>query len=465
MEKVKSMFYLIVLCVSYSRMKYFYKTLFFLFYFSSLNLTAQQSHFIYFQTENKQQFFIKFDDKLFNSESLGYIIVPRLKDSTYKFVIGLSPNNKEQQFNFKISGKDVGFLINDFGGKGLQLLNLETLNILNPADALEKNVSQVPQQKEKDAFSTMLANVVNDSSILQKDMAKDTVATTSDDLALKTASQNITPKDVVISTPANKEELEKKNTIPHDSSNLKKELSDSANLNKALANKTFSDKSNDEIKKDNSLKVSSNDDVVFSTITRTLRKNNKNDIEMIYVDEHGSTKDTIRILMPVEKNKNQTEEPKEITTTNAVATNTNVSPEPLLKVSPDQDKKELPKTLQEKEIIKEEKKQPVFIKFPMINSDCKNFATDDDFLKLRKKMVSENNDESMIQIAKKTFKTRCFTTEQIKNLSVLFLKDEGKYKFFDAAYPFVSDTDLYPELEKQLSDNYYITRFRAMIHK
>jgi len=101
----------------------------------------------------------------------------------------------------------------------------------------------------------------------------------------------------------------------------------------------------------------------------------------------------------------------------------------------------------------------------MINSDCKSFATESDFLKLRKKMVAEKNDEDMIKIAKKVFKTKCFTTEQIKNLSALFLKDEGRYIFFDAAYPFAVDSDLYYTLEKELSDNYYITRFRAMIHK
>lgn len=80
-------------------------------------------------------------------------------------------------------------------------------------------------------------------------------------------------------------------------------------------------------------------------------------------------------------------------------------------------------------------------------------------------MVAENSDEDMIKAARKIFKTKCFTTEQIKNLSLLFLKDESKYMFFDIAYPFVSDSDVYSTLEKQLSDAYYITRFRAMIHK
>ena len=37
--------------------------------------------------------------------------------------------------------------------------------------------------------------------------------------------------------------------------------------------------------------------------------------------------------------------------------------------------------------------------------------------------------------------------------------------FFDAAYPFTSDSDQYNSLKSQLSDEYYINRFKAMIHK
>ena len=79
-------------------------------------------------------------------------------------------------------------------------------------------------------------------------------------------------------------------------------------------------------------------------------------------------------------------------------------------------------------------------------------------------MAAEKNDEAMIKIAKKVFKTKCFTTDQVKNLSNLFLQDEGKYNFFDSAYPFVSDSAIYSTLENQLTDPYYITRFKAMIH-
>jgi hypothetical protein len=78
-------------------------------------------------------------------------------------------------------------------------------------------------------------------------------------------------------------------------------------------------------------------------------------------------------------------------------------------------------------------------------------------------MAAEENDDDMITIAKKIFKSKCFTTEQVKNLSVLFLKDKGRYDFFDAAYPFVADSNNFTSLENQLTDIYFINRFKVMI--
>ena len=69
----------------------------------------------------------------------------------------------------------------------------------------------------------------------------------------------------------------------------------------------------------------------------------------------------------------------------------------------------------------------------------------------------------MISVARKAFKSNCFSTEQIKNLSVLFLKEDGRYRFFDAAYPFVYDSQNFSSLQSQLTDEYLINRFKAMI--
>jgi hypothetical protein len=80
-------------------------------------------------------------------------------------------------------------------------------------------------------------------------------------------------------------------------------------------------------------------------------------------------------------------------------------------------------------------------------------------------MASEDNKEGMIKVANKYFRSRCFSTGQIKDLSYLFLTDEGKYMFFDAAYTHTSDSELFSTLESQLKDPYYKKRFEALIGK
>jgi Domain of unknown function (DUF4476) len=95
---------------------------------------------------------------------------------------------------------------------------------------------------------------------------------------------------------------------------------------------------------------------------------------------------------------------------------------------------------------------------------CKSIASDADFYKLRKKMADRKSDADMLDEAKKSFKAKCFTTGQVKNLGALFLGDGGKYNFFDAAYLHISDTDNFASLQSELKDEYFINRFKAMLH-
>lgn len=99
------------------------------------------------------------------------------------------------------------------------------------------------------------------------------------------------------------------------------------------------------------------------------------------------------------------------------------------------------------------------------NPACTNLASEADFLKLRKKMAGESEAERMLPLAKKAFKDKCYTTEQIRNLSVLFLTDEARYGFFDLAYPYVSDLQQFSSLQSQLTDAYYVSRFKAMLRQ
>ncbi len=99
------------------------------------------------------------------------------------------------------------------------------------------------------------------------------------------------------------------------------------------------------------------------------------------------------------------------------------------------------------------------------NINCTYQASGADFFTIRKKMASASSEEKMIEEARRAFKTRCYNTQQIKNLSVLFLSEEYRYRFFDAIYPVVYDKIQFKTLESELADTYYKNRFRAMLQE
>ena len=67
-------------------MKRFILTLFIIA--TAFALKAQQNHFVYIQTDNKQPFYIKMNSQLFSSSSTGYIVIPKLQNGSYSLNIG-----------------------------------------------------------------------------------------------------------------------------------------------------------------------------------------------------------------------------------------------------------------------------------------------------------------------------------------------------------------------------------------
>ncbi len=107
-------------------------------------------------------------------------------------------------------------------------------------------------------------------------------------------------------------------------------------------------------------------------------------------------------------------------------------------------------------LAKKRKDKPV-----VINSDCRNFASDEDVGKLRLKMQEMTTDESKISALKKVFRLKCFSSSQLRSLSELFTPEEAKYRFLETAYPFVSD-DRFRELSDLFTDPVYLGKFKTM---
>ena len=195
---------------------------------------------------------------------------------------------------------------------------------------------------------------------------------------------------------------------------------------------------------------------VSSPIKQLLNNADKTGRQMVYSDGL----DTIRLFIPGEVVAVEVPAP---------ATEVKIKNEEKVeekKVLKEAEKKEEPQVSPVTDTSSVLKTPGVQIEIPVaVSNNCGLLASHDDFLKLRKKMAAEKTEEAMISTARKLFKTRCFATEQIRNLIVLFLTDEGRYKFLDASYPYVHDVAKFGSLESTLSDNYYRNRFKALISR
>ena len=382
-------------------------------------LHAQQYYFAYVQTDNKQPFYIKVNNKLLSSSASGYVVIPKLSTGIYSLNIGFPKDQWPQQtIPLTVTNTDAGFLLKNFGEKGWGLYNLQTMQV---AMNNEKAVTTTPVTAgNDDVFTNTLSGAANTDLSVPKQLKVD---------------------PVVVQQPQ-----------------------------KAIV-----------IKEDT--KVVGN--VSSKSITKINSTTDNDGRSYTYVDRTGGLTDTINVFITATKTILPAEPVKQIVITEE-------KPKPVTKVVNIKDEKDdvketkstkfldidmstpaatstvtetAPKPIQPEPIVNVAKPTSVVKDKPVVsfNSDCKAMANDNDFLKIRKKMAAANSDDDMIDAAKKAFKTTCFSVEQIKNLSALFLNDAGKYNFFDAAYPRIFDSQNVATLQNLLTDQYYITRFKAMV--
>ena len=312
-------------------------------------------------------------------------------------------------YNFLIAipeGKTCFLWFKNFNEKGWGLFNLQTLNVLMAGSTGQVKTETV--QNKTDAFSNMLADVVNDPTIKQVSVVK------------------AEPKVVI---PVTEE-------IP-------------AAINKEPQQ--------------------SEDMAVISKLSENISDTGT---QIIYLDKKGMTIDTIAIYLPKEVPQIVTEVVKAGVDTVSVTQPERTVPQTKfldIEIKNSNDSSANVKKEETKDsvvsIVPEavNKKENIADVIVISNLKCQNVANKSDFEKLRRKMNSAHNMDDMIAVSKKYFKAKCYTTKQIRGLSDLFLSDEDKYKFFDAAYPYVSDNDKFSSLESLLTDQYYIKRFKAMI--
>ncbi len=397
--------------------------------FVVFNASSQKIYFVYLQSEEGQPFYVKMNDRIMSSTGSGYLILSRLRDSSYSFNVGF-PENKwpEQRFSVGVNRKDHGYVLKNFGEKGWGLFDLQTMGVQMASIEPVKPVSAVvTEKKEVTAFTELLSKAADDSTLKEKPIVEKVEEAKIESNAEQ--KDSIVQKEPVMINEDPKTEIKE------------------PPVTKIEGIAETKDSSNQKI--ENPVVKEPEAPYKPSTVIKKSESSTTEGFGLVFIDDYGNgVKDTIRILIP------NTRKPEVKDTIKAVIP----EEKKFLDISTDTSKTITP-------VI--EVKKPVVIETPVtkspLNNNCKEIATDDDFFKLRRKMAAETTDDAMVSEAKKYFKTKCFTVAQVKNLSSMFLNEAGKYQFFDASYPIVSDPANFASLQSELKEEYYINRFKAML--
>jgi len=538
-------------------------------------LNAQKIYFVYLQTENNAPFFVRIDDKLYSSSPSGYLILPRLKDSTYHFRLGFPGKDVDLDFSTTINKKDHGYLVKNFGEKGWGLFDLQSLSIQISTTKV-KGTAEINKNGDTqvDAFTELLSKAADDPSLRQnvvlvKEEEKKPVpvATIEKEEKKPEITEAVVKegKKPETNTQADVKQSEKK-PEGFDKANQKVGITTAAVTDQKKSEPNGVDNKSDEKKvvgvasanekqNDSATQIAEtvNKEEVYkkSVVTRISGTDTREGFESVFVDEQNGNKDTIRVLIPTEnkqaiaKNeplsdstkdtkflqldpdtrqmnrpdaetksdhpgkwwkfgnvfgKKEKDSAKTASTTKSQATEKKEAPkkwnpfakkkDTLTTKTPSQTKTQpAPKSEEPKKWNPfAKKKDTLTTKTPSQtktqpatkseepkkwNPFAKNKAAEEtkkcepaaheDFLKLRRRMAERTNDDGMLEEARKYFKEKCFTTEQIKNLSSMFLSNAGKYNFFEVAHKGVTDKENFSSLQAELNDEYYVSRFKTLV--
>lgn len=479
-----------------------------LFFFCLLLLAykvpmAQKQHFIYLETENQNPFYVRMGDNVFSSLGSGYLILSNLIEDRYTLFVGFpSLNASETKFTLNIGSNDKGYLIRSTS-TGITLVDIQSSGLIKPVQELSN--SSVTYQAQTDAFTTLLSKASGDSSLMfvpifakEEKKNEDVVTKKEKDEVTDIAKVELKENDEINkkedikkgneeNTQAGAEDL-KKEIIAVNSDNNEIKKPDTLVLAKqeketSLVDTTVTNSSGtfvsaskqlveqpDTQQEANALqkeKGSSNESLdtdtvtslptapfVRSQVTKYSESSTSEGFGLVFFDVQSEQTDTIRLIIP-----NQKIVFTEVKTEKVAATpesgNDSVKKEENKVEVPVENKSE---TAREKSTDSKSGSAVTALK-----SQCADQASENDFFKLRRDMAARETDEGMVEESKKYFRNKCFTTEQIRYLSALFLTSAGKYQFFDAAYLHVSDQEEFKLLGREIKDEYYLRRFKALI--
>lgn len=140
-----------------------------LFFVSCTTALAQKGYFLFIQSEGRQPFYVRLGDRTFSSTVGGHVIIPELRDSSYRVTVGFPRNQfPEQQYSVMFNQSDLALDLKKAAGEnGWKLFNTQTSEWLPARQDFTGTQEQVWGERKKDnGFAALMAAVVNDSSVL-----------------------------------------------------------------------------------------------------------------------------------------------------------------------------------------------------------------------------------------------------------------------------------------------------------
>ncbi|ANI90478.1 hypothetical protein A9P82_14995 [Arachidicoccus ginsenosidimutans] len=445
---------------------------------------VNSNHFIYIQAKSKQPFYVILNSKVYSSSTIGYLIIPKLKNGSYNLRIGFPKQSApEQNFTCVVNNADVGYSLqkNDEGNLGLLDLQSRKFVASGGVTTLEdqyigtntaetNTASANPQQNStqtSSAFGDMLSSAANDSTLNKPAVAATPKAVMSAPVE-KTVADNFgknpqedTKAVIAASTDSNLKAGDLGDT--NETYGVIKSSETNSGGSQQMTFVLFNTRSTDTVQIVIPGKVSaqpqtanaSGDNEDESSSSKTEQSNN-NSLALFTNTDSG---DTVESSNTPSKHQKRNKKQREENLLNMEA-NSDAAGDTSKDVNNPFYKKDNTDIKSADDNIASQS-----IETSAAATPCDNPVSDKELAKLQKKMIGKSNDDAMLALVDKSLKGKCITTQQVKQLGTLFLSDAGRFALYQDVYGNVSDKENYASLKSQLLDNYFKKRFTDMLNQ
>lgn len=433
---------------------------------------------------------MKKSGELISSSATGFVIIPKLQAGTHQFTIGFPKNQwPEYEFQVEVKSSDRGFTLKNFEDKGWGLFDLQTLEVIMGKKIDPPKVQAVPETpKSNDPFAVILASAVGDQGIRETAL-----------VAMKFDKPAPVAAKITPSPPVAKAETVPSPQVKTDATPAPPSVK-TGDLNKPVQTETAKLPTIDESKtiaRQEELKQAekkTEDSTVVARNTtppKTVEPDTKPVVvppPVVKTAEPPVKKEEVKAAPAFESEPVMATIPPQVKPDSVGAAKTAAKPaeqknvyplyRQIRKISEIRSWKttelifidvvgsvtDTITVIIDDGVAEEPKPELTAAKGPAPNrQDCKEIATEKDMLNLRKKVLRQKTEEEMLNLTMKDIRSKCYSVDMLQNTSYVFVTDKMRYSLLEQAYPFVYDPANYSKLERLLTTDEYISRFRDLI--